>query len=121
MQLSRSVLLPCIPLRCLQPDLSADELHRALAVLAPMQACQVTVWVEDAQGAKRALHSICATLKPDGSREYRIDCRIKSGKEVKVKLSGIPLPGQLSAACMKRQLMAPKYDTHAHRGTEAHP
>ncbi len=44
----------------------------------------MTVRVEDAQGKKRASHSICASLKADGSREYRVDNRIKSGKEVKV-------------------------------------
>ena len=42
--------------------------------------------MEDAQGKKRASHSICSTLKPDGSREYRIDGRVKSRKEVKVQL-----------------------------------
>ena len=55
-----------------------------IGFLLCLQACQVTVWVEDTQGKKRASHSICASLKADGSREYRIDDRIKSGKEVKV-------------------------------------
>ncbi len=62
------------------------DCHAKISLLCTMQTCQVTVWVEDAQGAKRASHSICATLKPDGAREYRIDSKIKSGKEVKVGL-----------------------------------
>ena len=66
-----------------------------------MQACQVTVWVEDAQGKKRASHSICATLKPDGSREYRLDSRVKSGKDVKVQLFHAAVPFRSAAACLK--------------------
>ena len=49
-----------------------------------MQVCGATVWLEDAQGKKRASHTVSANLKVDGSREYRIDNKAKSGKEVKV-------------------------------------
>ena len=42
------------------------------------------MWVEDAQGKKRASHTVSANLKVDGSQEYRIDNKAKSGKEVKV-------------------------------------
>ena len=41
--------------------------------------------MEDAQGKKKATHSISASLKPDGSREHKIDGKIRSLKEVKVK------------------------------------
>ena len=48
------------------------------------QICGATVWLEDAQGKKRASHTVSANLKVDGSREYRIDNKAKNGKEVKV-------------------------------------
>ena len=51
---------------------------------AETQVCGATVWIEDAQGKKRASHTVSANLKGDGSREYRIDNRVKSGKELKV-------------------------------------
>ena len=51
---------------------------------ANVQACGATVWIEDAQGKKRASHTVSASLKGDGSREYKIDNKAKSGKDIKV-------------------------------------
>jgi hypothetical protein len=45
----------------------------------------VLTWIKDAQGRKKATHIVSASLRPDGSREHRIDGKIKSSKEVKVK------------------------------------
>ena len=49
-----------------------------------MQVCGATVWIEDAQGEQWAPHTVSANLKIDGSREYKIDNKAKSGKQVKV-------------------------------------
>lgn len=51
---------------------------------AKLQACGATVWVEDEQGKKRASHTVSANLKGDGSQEYKIDNKAKSGKDIKV-------------------------------------
>lgn len=61
-----------------------NVVHSKNNFLHAVKACEVTTWMEDAQGKKKATHSISASLKPDGSREHRMDGKIKSSKEVKV-------------------------------------
>ena len=66
--------------------IGTDWVHNE-KLLHAVKTCEVTTWMEDAQGNKKAMHSISASLKADGSREHKIDGKIRSSKEVKVNFN----------------------------------
>jgi hypothetical protein len=93
-----------------------------------MQLCEVKVRLA---GARGAAHEVATTLSPEGARVYRINGRLRSAAQVKVRMHAArdqdrSLPwvwGALGAACWHQA--APcgcvALSWRCHQGAAAHP